>query len=167
MNKVTMKGNELQLTGSLPALKSKLQDFKLTANNLSPKTLKDYAGKTLVIVTVPSLDTGVCDMEVRRFNKEAGALSKDVQILAVSADLPFAQGRWCAAAGITNVETLSDYMDMAFAKNMGVLIGDLRLLARAVFVYNKNGELVYEELVPEVTNEPNYEKALEAVKKAL
>lgn len=167
MNKVTMQGNELPLSGVLPAIKSKLHDFKLLAKDLSPRTAKDYKGKVLIILTVPSLDTGVCDMEVRKFNKEASSLSKDVQILAVSADLPFAQGRWCAAAGIDSVETLSDHYDVSFGKNMGVLIDPLRLLARAVFVYDKNGELVYSELVPEVTHEPNYEKALEAAKKAL
>lgn len=167
MNKVTMKGNELPLTGSWPALKSKLPNFKLLSNDLQQKTPKNYEGKTLVILTVPSLDTGVCDMEVRKFNKEAAGLSKDVQILAVSTDLPFAQNRWCASAGIANVETLSDHYDASFAKSMGVLIEPLRLLARAVFVYNKKGELEYSELVSEVTSEPDYAKALEAAKKAL
>lgn len=167
MNKVTMKGNELPLSGSFPTTNSKLPNFKLHANDLQVKTHKNYEGKTLVILTVPSLDTGVCDMEVRKFNKEAAGLSKDVQVLAVSADLPFAQGRWCAAAGIDNVETLSDYFDASFGKSMGVLIEPLRLLARAVFVYNKKGELEYSELVSEVTNEPDYAKALEAAKKAL
>lgn len=167
MNKVTMKGNPINLIGNLPAIGSKIPCFTLTANNLTSKTDKDYIGKTLVILTIPSLDTGVCDMEVRKFNKEAGSLSDDVQIIAVSTDLPFAQARWCAAAGVANVETLSDHKNTEFGKNFGVLIGDLRLLARAIFVYNKKGELVYEELVKEVSEQPDYTKALDAVKKAL
>lgn len=167
MSTVTFKGNLLHLEGEMPALNSKIKDFTLLANDLSTKSAKDYAGKVLVIVAVPSLDTGVCDMEVRKFNEKAASLSDDVKIIAVSLDLPFAQGRWCGAAGVKNVETLSDHYSAEFGKNYGVLIKELRLLARSIFVYDKSGSLVYSELVPEVTNEPNYNAALEAIQKAL
>ncbi len=167
MNTVTFQGNTLHLEGNLPDINSKIKDFKLLANNLSTKTQDDYKGKVLVIVAVPSLDTGVCDMEVRKFNEKATLLSDDVKIVAVSLDLPFAQSRWCGAANIKNVETLSDHYSAEFGKNYGILIKELRLLARSIFVYDKNGMLTYSELVPEVTNEPNYEAVLDAVKKAL
>ena len=167
MNTVTFQGNLLHLEGEMPALNSKIKDFKLLANDLSTKTQADYKGKVLVLVAVPSLDTGVCDMEVRKFNEKAASLSDDVRIVAVSLDLPFAQGRWCGAAGVKNVETLSDHYSAEFGKNYGILIKELRLLARSIFVYDKSGSLVYSELVPEVTHEPNYDAALEAVKKAL
>ena len=167
MNTVTFQGNLLHLEGEMPALNSKIKDFKLLANDLSTKTQDDYKGKVLVLVAVPSLDTGVCDMEVRKFNEKAASLSDDVRIVAVSLDLPFAQGRWCGAAGVKNVETLSDHYSAEFGKSYGILIKELRLLARSIFVYDKSGSLVYSELVPEVTHEPNYDAALEAVKKAL
>ncbi len=167
MNTVTFQGNLLHLEGEMPAINSKIKDFKLLANDLSTKTQDDYKGKVLVLVAVPSLDTGVCDMEVRKFNEKAASLSDDVRIVAVSLDLPFAQGRWCGAAGVKNVETLSDHYSAEFGKSYGILIKELRLLARSIFVYDKSGSLVYSELVSEVTHEPNYEAALEAVKKAL
>ena len=167
MNTVTFQGNLLHLEGEMPAINSKIKDFKLLANDLSTKTQDDYKGKVLVLVAVPSLDTGVCDIEVRKFNEKAASLSDDVRIVAVSLDLPFAQGRWCGAAGVKNVETLSDHYSAEFGKNYGILIKELRLLARSIFVYDKSGSLVYSELVSEVTHEPNYEAALEAVKKAL
>ena len=167
MNTVTFQGNVLHLEGNMPALNSKIKDFSLLANDLSTKTQKDYEGKVLVLVAVPSLDTGVCDMEVRKFNEKAASLSDDVRIVAVSLDLPFAQGRWCGAAGVKNVEILSDHYSAEFGKNYGILIKELRLLARSIFVYDKTGSLVYSELVSEVTHEPNYDAALEAVKKAL
>ena len=164
MNTVTFKGNLLHLEGEMPALNSKIKDFSLLANDLSAKTQKDYEGKVLVIVAVPSLDTGVCDMEVRKFNEKAASLSDDVRIVAVSLDLPFAQGRWCGAAGVKNVETLSDHYSAKFRKNYGILIKELRLLARSIFVYDKTGTLIYSELVPEVTNEPNYDAVLNELK---
>ena len=120
-----------------------------------------------MLVTVPSLDTPVCDMEVRRFNKEAAALSDKVRIAAVSCDLPFAQARWCGAAGVAAVSSLSDHRDVSFGTNYGVLIKELRLLARAVFVVGADGVLRYVQLVPEVTHEPDYDAVLEAVRKAL
>ncbi len=167
MNTVTMHGTPLELEGTLVHEGQKAPDFTLLDNGLNPRMLKDYAGKVLIIATVPSLDTGVCDTEVRRFNKEAAALSDDVRILAVSCDLPFAQARWCGAAGIKAVETLSDHRDVAFGKSYGVLLKALRLLARAVFVIDREGNVVYAHVVPEIAQEPDYAAALDAAKKAL
>ncbi|ATD81413.1 MULTISPECIES: thiol peroxidase [Desulfovibrio] len=167
MNSVTFMGNPLTLVGELPVVGQKAPDFTVLANDLSPRTVKDFAGKVAVLVTVPSLDTPVCDMEVRRFNKEAAALSDKVRIAAVSCDLPFAQARWCGAAGVAAVSSLSDHRDVSFGTNYGVLIKELRLLARAVFVVGADGVLRYVQLVPEVTHEPDYDAVLEAVRKAL
>lgn len=165
MNTVTFQGNPLHLEGSLPVVGEKAPDFVLAANDLSPRSLKDYAGKVLVLVCVPSLDTPVCDMEVRRFNTEAASLSDKVKIVAASCDLPFAQARWCGAAGVTAVESASDYKDVSLGRNYGVLIQELRLLARAVFVIAPDGKLAYSQLVPEVTHEPDYAAVLDAIKK--
>ena len=160
MNTVTFQGNGLHLEGELPVQGGKAPDFALAANDLSPRSLKDYAGQVLVLVSVPSLDTPVCDLEVRRFNAEAAALSDKVRIVAVSCDLPFAQARWCGAAGVKAVETLSDYKDTRFGRNYGVL-------TRAIFVVAPDGVLAYSQLVPEVTSEPDYDAALAAVKKLI
>ena len=165
MDTVTFKGNVMHLEGSQPAVGGKAPEFTLTANDMSPRSLNDYAGKVLVLVCVPSLDTPVCDMEVRRFNTEAAAQSDKVRIVAVSRDLPFAQARWCGAAGVTAVETLSDYRTASFAKTYGVLIKELDLLARAIFVVGPDGTLAYSQMVTEVAHEPDYAAALEAVKK--
>ena len=165
MDTVTFKGNVMHLEGSQPAVGGKAPEFTLTANDMSPRSLKDYAGKVLVLVCVPSLDTPVCDMEVRRFNTEAAAQSDKVRIVAVSRDLPFAQARWCGAAGVTAVETLSDYRTASFAKTYGILIKELDLLARAIFVVGPDGTLAYSQIVTEVAHEPDYAAALEAVKK--
>lgn len=165
MDTVTFQGNPLHLEGKQPAVGQKAPDFALSANDLSPRRLGDYAGKVLVLASVPSLDTPVCDMEVRRFNTEAASLSDKVRIVAVSCDLPFAQARWCGAAGVKAVESLSDHMETSFGKNYGVLIKELRLLARAVFVVAPDGTLAYSQIVPEVSKEPDYAAVLEAVKK--
>lgn len=167
MNTVTMHGNTLHLEGTALATGVKAPDFTLVANDLSPRSLSNYAGKVLVIVAVPSLDTGVCDMEVRRFNTEVAALSDDIRIIAVSCDLPFAQARWCGAAGVKAVETLSDHKEAVFGKNYGILIQELRLLGRAVFVVDRTGTVTYTEVVNEISHEPNYEAALTAAKKAV
>jgi len=161
---VTFQGNVLHLEGELPVKGAKAPDFSLLANDLSPRSLASYPGKALAILTVPSLDTPVCDMEVRRFNKEAASLSDRIRILAVSCDLPFAQARWCGAAGIGSVETLSDHYATNFGNGYGVLATELRLLARAVFVVDPAGTLTYVQLVPEMTNEPDYGAALAALK---
>jgi len=165
MNTVTFQGNPLHLEGQLPVVGQKAPDFSVVANDLSPRSLKDYAGKVLVLLSVPSLDTPVCDTEVRRFNAEAAKLSDKVQILALSCDLPFAQARWCGAAGVAAVQSLSDYKDVSFGKNYGVLIQELRLLSRAVFVVATDGTLAYSQVLSEITNEPDYDAVLEAVKK--
>lgn len=167
MATITFQGKTLHLEGSLPKVGEKAPAFTLIANDLSPKTLADFAGKVVVLAAVPSLDTPVCDLEMRHFEAEAAKLSDKCQIIAVSCDLPFAQARWCGAAGASNVIALSDYMENGFGKSYGVLIKELHLLARSVFVVNAQGVLVYEQLVPEMTEQPDYAPVLEAVKKAL
>ena len=162
---ITFAGNPLTLLG--PELKtgSQAPDFNLQANDLSQKKLSDYSGKVLIISVVPSLDTGVCDAQTKRFNQEASALGDHVKILTVSCDLPFAQARWCGAAGVSNLETLSDHLNLNFGLAYGVAIKELRLLSRAVFVVDKDHKVVYTELVPEVTHEVNFQAALDAAKK--
>jgi thiol peroxidase len=161
---VTMKGNPITLLGEEPKTGSKAPEFQALDNNLQPVSLASMKGKICLISSVPSLDTPVCDTETRRFNDEAGALGGDVVVLTVSMDLPFAQKRWCGAAGIEHVLTLSDHRDAAFGEAYGVLIKELRLLARAVFVVDREGILTYSQVVPEVTEEPDYASVLEAVK---
>ncbi len=161
---ITLHGNPLALAGELPAVGSQLAAFTLVNNSLKPVTLADYAGKIKVLVTVPSLDTPVCDLEVRRFNQEATALSSQVAILVVSMDLPFAQARWCGAAGITRVQTLSDYQTAGFGESYGILIKGLRLLARSIIVADAAGIIRHVELVPELSQEPDYAAALSAVR---
>ena len=163
---VTFKGNPLTLVGNEMKVGQKAPEAELVANDLSVVKLSALArGKVCIITAVPSLDTPVCDLETRRFNQEAGGLGDDVVVLTVSMDLPFAQNRWCGAAGVKNVRTLSDYRAAAFGKTYGVLIKDLHLLARAVFVLDKQGTIRYIELVKEVASEPNYEAALSAAQK--
>ena len=165
---ITFKGNPLTLVGNEVKVGQKAPNAELVANDLAVVKLSSlYAGKVCLLTSVPSLDTPVCDMETRRFNEEAGRLGKDVVVLTVSMDLPFAQKRWCGAAGVQNVQTLSDYRQAAFGKAYGVLIKELRLLARAVFVLDKPGVIRYVELVKEVASEPNYDAALAAAKKLL
>jgi thiol peroxidase len=164
---ITFQGNPLTLVGNELKAGQKAPDFEVLDNGLSPVKLSSFAGKVVVISSVPSLDTPVCDLETRRFNDEAGQLGGDVVILTVSMDLPFAQKRWCGAAGVTHVKTMSDHRDAAFGMAYGVLIKELRLLARAVFVVDKAGTLRYVELVKELTHEPDYDAALKAVKDCL
>jgi thiol peroxidase len=140
-------------------------DFVVLDNNLSPVKFSSFRGKTCILSSVPSLDTPVCDMETRKFNEEAGRLGSDVAILTVSMDLPFAQKRWCAAAGVDKVQTLSDHRDASFGTSYGVLIKELRLLARAVFLVDRKGIIQYIQLVKEVTKEPDYEAALNTLRK--
>jgi len=163
---VTFKGNPLTLEGSTPKVGETAPDFEVLSNDLSPVKLSGFRGKTCVICSVPSLDTSVCDTEVRTFNEHATSLGDDVVVLAISMDLPFAQARWCGAAGVKNVQTLSDHRDAGFGQSYGVLIKELRLLARAVFVVDKKGVLRYIQIVNEMTNEPDYEAALQAIKDA-
>ena len=160
---VTMKGNPITLIGPELKVGDRAPDFVAIDNDLSHVSLESCRGKVCIISSVPSLDTPVCEMETRRFNSEASRLGDDVVILTISMDLPFAQKRWCGAAGVDQVVTLSDHRDGAFGEAYGVLIKDLRLLARAVFVLDKEGTIRYLELVKEIANEPNYEAVLAAV----
>ncbi len=162
---VTLHGNPMTLAGDEIKPGMPAPDFKVVDNNLTPmKFLRTYKGKVVIISSVPSLDTPVCDMETRRFNKEAESLDPDIHIITVSMDLPFAQKRWCAAAGVTRVQTFSDYQKGDFGKAWGVLIKDLRLLARAVFIVDREGVVKYAQLVPEVGQEPDYAETLAALK---
>ena len=163
---VTMRGNPLTLLGPELAIGQKAPDFTLVTNEMATVSLSDYAGMALALVSVPSLDTPVCAVETRRFNAEAAKLSANVRILTISMDLPFAQKRWCGAMGIDKVVTLSDHREASFGLNYGVLIKELRLLARAVFVVDRAGVLTYVEQVREIADEPNYAAVLQALAKA-
>ena len=162
---VTMHGNPLTLVGQELSAGDAAPDLELLDNDLNAIKLSSFQGKVCVISAVPSLDTPVCDMETRRFNEAAGKLGGDVVILTVSMDLPFAQKRWCGAAGVESVITLSDHREAAFGVAYGVLIKELRLLARAVFVLDRKGIVWHIQIVKEVTDEPNYDAVLEAVNK--
>jgi thiol peroxidase len=159
-----MKGTPITLIGPELNVGDKAPDFVAIDNDLNPVSFDSFRGKVCILSSVPSLDTPVCDMETRRFNDEAGALGDKVEILTISMDLPFAQKRWCGAAGVEKVQTLSDHRDAAFGQAYGVLIKDLRLLARAVFVVDEEGTVRYTELVNEIASEPNYDSVLKAVK---
>jgi thiol peroxidase len=161
----TLKGNPITLIGPELKVGDKAPDFKLNLNLMEQASLANYAGKVKLISVVPSLDTGVCDAQTRRFNEEAAKLGDNVVILTVSVDLPFAQSRWCGAAGVDKVVTLSDYKDRSFGQAYGVLIKELQLDMRAIFVIDKNDIIQYVEYLKEMTEHPNYEAAIEAVKK--
>jgi thiol peroxidase len=162
---VTMKGNPLTLLGTELKAGDPAPDFTVLGNDLNPVTFSDYRGKVCIVSSVPSLDTPVCDMETRRFNTEAGKLGDKVAVLTISMDLPFAQKRWCAAAGVENLTTVSDHRDAAFGSAWGLLIKELRLLARAVYVVDKEGVVRYAQLVKEIAEEPDYEPVLEITQK--
>ncbi|MFO7599901.1 MAG: thiol peroxidase [Candidatus Desulfacyla sp.] len=164
---ITFKGTPLTLLGNEMKVGDAAPDCELLGNDLSPVRVSSYRGKVCILSSVPSLDTPVCDMETRRFNQEAGGLGDDVAILTISMDLPFAQARWCGAAGVDKVLTLSDHRDAAFGEAYGVLIKELRLLARAVFVADREGVIQYIQLVKEMTEEPDYESVLAAAKKLM
>jgi thioredoxin-dependent peroxiredoxin len=163
---VMFKVKGLTLVGRMPAIGQPAPDALLVANDGSTVHLSDFFGKNkkVIIAAVPSLDTSVCALETRRFDQEAAKLGPDVQILVVSMDLPFAQSRWCGAAGVSNIRTLSDHKEAAFGSAYGVLIKELRLLARSVFVVDAAGMLRYRQLVEEMTHEPNYDEVLDAAK---
>ncbi len=160
---ITLKGNPMTLIGGELKAGDKAPEFTLKANDMSDKTLADFAGKVKIISVVPSLDTPVCDTQTRKFNEDAGSLD-GVVVLTVSVDLPMAQKRWCGAAGVENVVCLSDFKDHSFGKAYGVRIKEVGLLARQVMVVDKDDTIQYVELVPEVAQEPNYDAALTAVK---
>ena len=161
---VTFAGNPIALLGKEVKVGDKAPAFTLLDNGLGEKTLADYAGKVKVISVVPSLDTGVCDAQTRWFNQNVSKLGENVVVLTVSVDLPFAQKRWCGAAGVDKVITLSDHKDASFGENYGFLIEELRLLTRGVVVINKDNKVTYVEYVPEVTQAVNFDAALEAIK---
>ncbi|MFH1487471.1 MAG: thiol peroxidase [Pseudomonadota bacterium] len=164
---ITMKGNPIEIAGKELKPGDQAPDVELVDNGLSPVKLSSFRGKVCIVSAVPSLDTPVCDMETRRFNEEAGNLGSNVVILTVSTDLPFAQKRWCGAAGVDKVITLSDHREAAFGEAYGVLIKGLRLLARAVFIIDRDGAVRYIQVVNEVTNEPDYDAVLAAAKKLI
>ena len=166
MVQITFKQNPITLIGKVVKVGDTAPNITVLANDLSPVTLNDSKGKVRLISVVPSLDTGTCDAQTRKFNESASKIGEDVVILTISNDLPFAQKRWCAAAGIDSVQTLSDHRDLSFGEAYGVAIQELRLLTRAVFVVDANDKITYIEYVPEATEHPNYEKAIEAVKSA-
>ena len=158
---VKFKGNPLTLIGSEVKVGSRAPDFQVLGQDLSPVTLANFSGKTLLISVVPSLDTPVCDAQTRRFNQEAAQLG-NVEILTVSMDLPFGQKRWCGAAGIDKIKVVSDHKDASFGNAYGVLIKELRLLSRSIFLVDRGGTVRYVEYVPEVTSHPHYDAALAA-----
>ena len=162
---VTLHGNPFTLLGNELKVGDPLPDVEILDNDLNPVKLSSYKGKICIISAVPSLDTPTCDMETRRFNETASHLGDDVAILTVSTDLPFAQKRWCGAAGVDRVVTLSDHREAAFGSAFGVLIKELRLLARSIFVVDRNGVIQYIQHVGELSEEPDYDAVIEAAKK--
>ena len=166
---VTFKGNPLTLVGPEVRVGEAAPDFTVTDNGLQPVHLHAARGKVVILSGVPSLETPVCDTETRRFNQELSHLGDGVEVWTISMDLPFAQKRWCGAAGVTRVKTLSDFRDRSFGQHYGLVIkeGPLAGLdARAVFVIGKDGHVKHVEYVREVTTEPNYEAALAAARSA-
>lgn len=166
-NGITVKGNGVTLIG--PELKAgdKAPDFTVLDKGLQPVTLADLQGSVKILSVTPSLDTPVCDAQARKFNEEAARLGNNVAIANISMDLPFAIGRFCTTAGIEKVRALSDHRDASFGEAYGVLIKELRLLARAIFVLDAENTIRYVEIVPEMVDNPDFEKALEAAKSLL
>ena len=161
---VTFKGNALTLIGPEIRIGDKAPEFQILGQDLSAVKLSDAKGKALVISAVPSLDTPVCDAQTRRFNEEASRLPSGIEIWTISMDLPFAQRRWCGAAGIERVKVFSDHRDASFGQAYGALVKELRLLARSIFVIDRQGTVRHVEYVREMTTHPNYEAALSAVR---
>ncbi len=160
----TFKGNPITLQGTAVQVGQTAPDFQVLANDLSPVTRDTYQGVRIISV-VPSIDTGVCDAQTRKFNEEAAKI-EGVTVMTISNDLPFAQRRWCASSGLDQVVTLSDHRDLSFGTQYGVAIEELRLLARSVFVLDSNNEITYVEYLEESTDEVNFEAALVAAREA-
>jgi len=156
-NIITLEGPELHVGDPAP-------DFTVLSVDLLPKTLDDFQGKIKLISAVPSLDTGVCDLQTKKFNELAAELSPEIEILTISMDLPFAQKRWCNITGSERVETLSDHRYASFAENYGVLIKELRLINRSIFLLDKDDKIRYIEIVEENHNHPDYDSAMEALR---
>jgi len=163
-NVVKVKGNPVTLLGEEVKLGQKALDFRALNTNMEEVLLSSFKNKIKLIASVPSLDTPVCDLEIKRFNDEASRLSKDLVIIFISMDLPFAQKRFCQANNIKIVKTLSDHRDADFGQKFGVLIKELRLLARAIFILDKNDIIKYVQVVPELTSPPDYETALSSLR---
>ena len=163
-NAATFKGGPLTLIG--PELKAgnKAPDFRLIDTGMKPVTLADSKGKTRLLSVVPSIDTPVCDLQTKRFNQEASKLPANVAVITVSMDLPFAQGRWCGLSGADKIQMLSDYREHAFGQAYGVLIKELQLLSRSVFVIGPDDKVQYAEYVKEITEHPDYGKVLGFIK---
>ncbi len=161
---VTMNGKPLTLLGREVKVGDRAPEFTVTRNDMTPATLADFKGKALILSSVPSLDTTVCAIETRRFNKEASGLGPNVLVLTISMDLPFGQKRWCSLEKVERVVTLSDYREASFGMNYGVLIKEMHILARAVFLVDRDGMVRYMEVVPELAREPDYAKLFEAVR---
>ncbi len=164
---VTMKGSPLTLVGPELKVGDKAPDFVVLNTDLAPVSLSAYRGKVCIIASVPSLDTPVCDIEARQFNQEAANLGSDVVMLTISMDLPFAQKRWCGAAGADKLVTLSDHRDVSFGSAYGMLIKELRLLARSVIIIDRENTIRYIQLVKELTREPDYEAVLKALQSCI
>lgn len=164
---ITIKGNPLTLLGTELKMGDKAPDFTVLDGDLKEVSLKDFSDKIKVISVTPSLDTPVCDMQARRFNQEASKLPDSVAVLNISMDLPFAISRFCTTAGIDKVKAYSDHRDASFGKSYGVLIKELRLLARSIFILDKDNVIRYIEIVPEVTSHPDYDRALKEVNSLL
>ena len=166
-NIVKAHGNPVTLMGAEIKVGDKAPDFTVLDGNLKEIRLKDYDGKIKLVSVTPSLDTPVCDMQARRFNQEAGKLPDSVAVLNISMDLPFAISRFCTTAGIDKVKAYSDHRDASFGTAYGVLIKELRLLARSIFIIDRNNVIRYIEIVPELTDPPDYDRALKEVNKLL
>jgi thioredoxin-dependent peroxiredoxin len=162
---ITMKGRPLTLSGADVKVGDKAPDFTVLDGNLSEIHLKDFKGKIKLISVTPSLDTPVCDLQLRRFNQEAALLPYDVEILNISMDLPFAISRFCTVAEIAKIRALSDHRDASFGNAYGVLIKELRLLARSIFIVDKDSIVKYREIVAEQSSHPDYDKALDALRR--
>lgn len=162
---ITFQGNPLTLVGAEVKPGQKAPDFTVCDTALAPVSLKDFAGKVKLISVTPSIDTPVCDMQANRFNSEAEKLPANVAVMNISVDLPFAIARFSTASGVNKIKTLSDYKDLFFGSAYGVVIKELRLLSRAIFVIDKNDTVAYAEYLREITEHPDYDAALAAVKK--
>lgn len=164
---ITSRGKPLTLLGHRVTVGEKAPDFTVLRRDLTPFSLRDVAGKVVVLNAVPSLDTSVCATQARTFNQRASELGEGARVLVISMDLPFAQSRFCTTEGIANLEVLSDHREASFGLNYGLLVKETRLLARAVLVINREGDIVYQELVSDISHEPDYDAALAAARQAL
>jgi thioredoxin-dependent peroxiredoxin len=162
---ITFAGNPLTLLGSEVKVGDKAPGFTVVDKDLKPVTLGDFQGKVKLISVTPSLDTPVCDLQARTFNQQAAALPDSIAVVNMSMDLPFAIARFCASAGIEKVKTLSDYLEASFGMAYGVLIKELRLLSRSIFIIDQKDVITYIEMISEITNPPNYDKALAEAKR--